>query len=194
VGHYLPSEQLSVLDVGGGNGAIELALSAESRFRTTSVEMLWNDTARSLSVRAGRKFQRVVADAARLPFRAGQFDVILCLETLEHVEDAATTGAEIARVTRSRGLLLVTTPPRWRYAFAGDPHFGIRGLALLPAGMQRYVAGRHGFVKAHHYVAKLYGSVREVARAFRGFGVQDVLSRSRAPRRWFWDALILRKR
>jgi hypothetical protein len=33
--------------------------------------------------------------------------------------------------------------------------------------------------------------VRQVAEAFPGFSI-EVLSRSRAPRRWFWDALVLR--
>ena len=37
-----------------------------------------------------------------------------------------------------------------------------------------------------------HSSVPQMARAFPGFSV-DVLSRSRAPRRWFWDALVLRR-
>lgn len=190
---YVPSGRVRVLDVGGGNGAIELALSADPRFRATSVEMLWNDDFRELSARIGRPMNRVVADARLLPFRNETFDAITCLETLEHLAGPAVAGAELARVSRKGGILLLTTPPRWRYAFGPDPHFGIHGLALLPTALQRRVAARSGFDSEHHYVDRLYGSIRELASVFPLFTVERVLSRSRAPRRWFWDAVILRK-
>lgn len=179
--------KFNVLDVGGGNGAIELAVRADPRFRAVSVEMLWNDDARRLGVR------RVVADAAALPFRGGAFDAVTCLETIEHLRDARAAGAEVARVTREDGVLLVTTPPRWRYAIKPDPHFGIRFLALLPPRWQRAVAAKRGFAEEHHYVDRLYGSVRQIAKLFPRFALQDVLTRSRAPRRWFWDALVFRR-
>src|SRR4030081_3130966 len=46
-----------VLDVGAGNGAIELALAAGG-YRAVSIDAKWNDDARRLQV------QRVVADAS----------------------------------------------------------------------------------------------------------------------------------
>jgi SAM-dependent methyltransferase len=183
----------SVLDVGGGNGAIELAFNADPRFRAVSVEMLWNDEARLVAKLARTPMRRVIADAGLLPFRNTVFDAATCLETLEHLNNAAGTAAEIARVCRPGALLLITTPPRWRYSFAPDPHFGIRGLALLPARLQRAVAARRGFREEHHYVNKLYGSIRELAEVFKDFRIENILSRSRAPRRWFWDAVLLRK-
>lgn len=87
--------------------------------------------------------------------------------------------------------MLVTTPPRWRYALRPDPHFGVRGLALLPDRWQRRLAARRGFAGPHHYVHHLYGSAVEVARLFPGCRLIRVLSRSRASARWAWDALIL---
>lgn len=96
-------------------------------------------------------------------------------------------------VLRPGGPILLTTPPRLRYALRRDPHFGLRGLALLPAGWQRSRAARHGFVGPHHYVHRLYGTAAQVARLFPGCRLGRVLSRSRAPGRWFWDALVLTK-
>src|SRR6187399_3281255 len=55
VRHYA-GESPRVLDVGGGNGAIELAMSAAAR--AFSVERMWNPIAKELGVR------RVIADAA----------------------------------------------------------------------------------------------------------------------------------
>ena len=45
-----------------------------------------------------------------LPFGAGSFDVVMCSEVLEHVEDEATAVAELARVLTPGGLLLLSVP------------------------------------------------------------------------------------
>ncbi len=193
VRHYVGSRRVSVLDVGGGNGAVELAFEADGQFHVTSIEMLWNDSARQLGGLAGAPIRRVVGDAATLPFRSDSFDLVTCLETIEHLADAARAAAELGRVTRAGGVLLLTTPPRWRYAFRPDPHFGIRGLALLPARYQRSVAAARGFNEPQHHVDRLYGSIRQITALFHDFVLGDVLSRSRAPLQWFWDAVVLRK-
>jgi SAM-dependent methyltransferase len=176
-----------VLDVGAGDGAIELALRAGG-YHVISVESLWNDTARRLGV------LRVIADAAALPFRGGAFDAFVCLETLEHLREPRAVTAEMSRVSVSNAVLLLTTPPRWRFALTPDPHFGIRGLVLLPPRWQRMVAARRGFCAPEHYVDRIYGSVRQIAGSLAPFIIERVLSRSRMPQRWFWDAIILRKR
>ncbi|PYQ58476.1 MAG: hypothetical protein DMF58_15160 [Acidobacteria bacterium] len=169
-----------LLDVGAGDGAIELALSAGG-YSAYSVEPLWNDVARRLGVR------RVIADAESLPFRCGVFDALVCLETLEHLVRPRAVASELARVTVPNAVMLLTTPPRWRFAFRRDPHFGIRGLLLLPTSLQRRAA-------PEHFVDRIYGSVKQIERALSPFHVERVLSRTRTPRRWFWDAIVLRKR
>lgn len=182
-----------VLDLGAGNGAVELALAASPDLLPISVDRLWNDEARRVHRRAGVSFRRVVAEATALPFRDSAFDAALSLETLEHLAEPATAGREAVRVLRSRAPILLTTPPRWRYALRPDPHFGLRGLALRSPEGQRRTAARHGFDGPHHYVHRLYGSTRQIARLFPGFRVARVLTRSRAPRKWLWDALVLRR-
>lgn len=53
----------------------------------------------------------VVLDAGRpLPFRSGAFDRVLCFDVVEHVADVPALMAEIHRVLRPGGTLLVTTP------------------------------------------------------------------------------------
>jgi SAM-dependent methyltransferase len=175
-----------ILDIGGGNGAIELAFSANGDF-VVSVDALWNQTACDLKVK------RVVADASQLPFRAAAFGTILCLETIEHVDKPQRVAGEIARVAADTAILLLTTPPKWRYAFAPDPHFGIRFLTLLPPRWQRRLAEKRGYGEAHHYVDRIYRSTAQLARLFADFSLTDVLSRSRSPRRWFWDALVFER-
>lgn len=177
-----------VLDVGAGNGAIELAIGADDRFHVVSVESLWNETARRLGVR------RVIADATALPFRAGAFDAVVSLETIEHLTHPRDAGAETCRVLRDGGIILLTTPPKWRYALRRDPHFGIWGMAALPPLLQRRIAAWHGYREPHHYVDRLYRSVPQVARLFPCARVRDVLTRA-FPwlRRWSFDSLVLQK-
>lgn len=180
-----------VVDLGAGNGAVELALGAAPELVPVSVDRLWSATAAAIHRRTGAPLRRVVAEAEALPFPSASFDAVVSLESVEHFPSPREAGREAARVLRPRGPLLLTTPPRWRYALRPDPHFGLYGLALLPASWQRHVAARRGFDGPHHYVHRLYGSATQVARLFPGCRLARILSRSRAPGRWFWDALVL---
>ncbi|HVR41705.1 MAG TPA: class I SAM-dependent methyltransferase, partial [Thermoanaerobaculia bacterium] len=181
-----------VLDLGAGSGAVALANAAADR-RFVTLDFLWNETARLSHRRAGATFRHVIGDAAHLPFRDGVFEAIVSLETVEHLPDAATAGRETSRVLRNGGCIVLTTPPRLRWLLRGDPHFGIRLLLLFPPSIQRRIAARRGFDQAHHFVDRIYTSVAQLARLFPDCRVERVLARTRLPKRWFFDAVILRK-
>lgn len=179
-----------LLDLGAGNGAVELAFASAGRV-IVGVDPIWNETARELHRRAGLPLRRVIANAEALPFRDDVFADALCLETVEHLSKAREAGAELMRVVR--GKVLLTTPPRLRYLLGPDPHFAIRGLLLFPARMQEQIAAKRGFVGPHHYVDRIYWTVGQIAGLFRGAVVDRIFSRSRLPRRLFWDAVVLRR-
>lgn len=67
--------------------------------------------------------------AAPLPFDDGRFDVTVCAEGIEHVTDRHQTLAELRRVTRPGGALILTTPnllslrARLSYALNGNRGF-----------------------------------------------------------------------
>jgi len=54
----------------------------------------------------------LVASASDLPFSDNNFDVVLCTEVIEHVEDQDMVVGELVRVLRKGGILVVTTPNR----------------------------------------------------------------------------------
>jgi len=54
----------------------------------------------------------LVASASDLPFPNASFDVVLCTEVLEHVEDQDTALSELVRVLKNGGVLVVTSPNR----------------------------------------------------------------------------------
>jgi|SRR6185369_10789396 len=175
-----------VLDLGAGDGAIELALNTGG-YLTTSVDREWNTVAPRLGVR------RVIADAGALPFRDTTFDAVVCLETIEHFTDARSACAEGGRVLREGGRVVLITPPRLAWIFRRDPHFGIRFLLMLPSSMQRRVAARRGFDQPHHFVDRIYTSAAAIAKLFPRCRIEQTMRRSRLPKRWFWEALVLRK-
>jgi 2-polyprenyl-3-methyl-5-hydroxy-6-metoxy-1,4-benzoquinol methylase len=50
--------------------------------------------------------------ARALPFRDGEFDVIVCREVLEHIPDYARALAELQRILKPGGILSVSVPAR----------------------------------------------------------------------------------
>jgi len=52
----------------------------------------------------------VVDDIYNLPFTTNQFDNLLCSHTIEHVDDAGRFLAELHRVSKDDGLVLLSTP------------------------------------------------------------------------------------
>jgi 2-polyprenyl-6-hydroxyphenyl methylase/3-demethylubiquinone-9 3-methyltransferase len=103
----------TVLDVGCGTGWFSQR-AAERGARVTSL-----DIGLSLleQVRAKADPDLVAADACALPFRDGAFDVVLSSECIEHTLDPRRAAAEICRVARPGGLVLITVPNRlWRFS------------------------------------------------------------------------------
>jgi SAM-dependent methyltransferase len=93
------------LDVGTGAGTLALALAPLVR------EVVGVDVVPELleSARSGAppNVTFVEADATRLPFEAGEFDLVCCRRTLHHVARPELVVAELARVTRPGGQVFV---------------------------------------------------------------------------------------
>lgn len=62
----------------------------------------------------------IVADAHALPFKDGEFEVVLCTEVLEHLIDPRKAVGEMRRVLQKGGLLILTT--RFVYPLHDVPH------------------------------------------------------------------------
>nr|MBI2904385.1 methyltransferase domain-containing protein [Chloroflexota bacterium] len=63
---------------------------------------------------ASRRMARLACAAGEyLPYASGSFDVVLSHEVLEHVQDDAAALAEMARVLRPGGRLVLFCPNRW---------------------------------------------------------------------------------
>jgi SAM-dependent methyltransferase len=67
------------------------------------------------------RLEFVVADGTALPFKDGEFDVTVSMSTVDHVPNGDGRQrfiAEMARVTRSGGHVVLTVPNRWSRGYA----------------------------------------------------------------------------
>jgi SAM-dependent methyltransferase len=87
-------------------------------------------------------------EGAALPFAEDAFDVVWAGEVLEHVADVVGLLAEVRRVLRWGGRLLVTTPWHGRVVVATDAYFDPRAdhLRFFSARTLRTVLADAGFV------------------------------------------------
>lgn len=89
-----------VLEAGCGTGLVLSRIGARSRVGA--------DISSGMLARARARGHRVVqSDLTRLPFRDGAFDVVCSFKVLAHVPDRAAALAELARVTRPGGKLVL---------------------------------------------------------------------------------------
>ncbi len=119
-----------VLDVPAGNGLVSDRLR-ESGFEVVSADI------------NGERPDYVAFDmAGRFPFDDATFDGVLCLEGIEHMVDPVALLAEMMRILRPGGILVITTPnlmcmySRLHFVLHGTPYqFKPSQQRPVPAGV-----------------------------------------------------------
>jgi methionine biosynthesis protein MetW len=101
------------LEVGCGDGGTSGTWLHENAARYVGVDI--SDAAVRLSRERGLD-ARQVADASDLPFADRSFDVVVCVEVLEHLFEPQRALAEAHRLLREGGRLIATVPnvAHWR--------------------------------------------------------------------------------
>jgi ubiquinone/menaquinone biosynthesis C-methylase UbiE len=105
-GFVVPRGDERALDVGSGLGALALARAPHVR-EVTAVEIDPERVERAKSLTGPASVTFVVGDARRLELGDDSFDLAGTLRTLHHVDRPDLVVAELARVTRPGGTILV---------------------------------------------------------------------------------------
>jgi 2-polyprenyl-6-hydroxyphenyl methylase/3-demethylubiquinone-9 3-methyltransferase len=104
-------ENSQVLDVGCGGGLLAETL-ARAGAQVTAIDLAPSmvETARLHALDSGLSIDYRVEDAERLlNTQAGKYDVVTCMEMLEHVPDPAASIAVLGKLLRPGGDLFVST-------------------------------------------------------------------------------------
>ena len=112
------------------------------------------------------------SDCQKLPFKDDSFDIILALDVIEHINSVSGLAGEVQRLLRPGGICLVTSPPRLHSLILGEPHWGLRGIAVLPLAGQRLVATSI-FGRTYPYpITRQYTLASQLIRPFNQVGLK----------------------
>jgi 2-polyprenyl-6-hydroxyphenyl methylase/3-demethylubiquinone-9 3-methyltransferase len=143
----------TVLDIGCGGGILAEALAGRGA-RVTGIDMaeMSLEVARMHLLESGLEIDYQLATAEDFAARhGGEFDLVTCLEMLEHVPDPASIVAAAARTLKPGGKLLLSTlnrnPKSFALAILGAEYL----LRLLPRGTHEY----RKFIKPSELVGAL---------------------------------------
>jgi 2-polyprenyl-6-hydroxyphenyl methylase/3-demethylubiquinone-9 3-methyltransferase len=135
-----PLDGSTVLDVGCGGGILTEAMASKGA-RVTGIDMAEKPlgVARLHQAESGTDVEYRQTTAEELAAeRAGEFDVVTCLEMLEHVPEPYTVIEACAKLVRPGGDIFFSTinrnPKSFLFAIVGAEYV----LRLLPQGTHEY--------------------------------------------------------
>jgi SAM-dependent methyltransferase len=171
-----------VLDVGGRFSPYTVGLPARVTVvdlaRRTEIQRrlhlgLDHRLAQRLAARRSNVVDVVIEDFTATRIADESFDIVLAIETLEHVEDDALFVAQAARVLRPGGSLLVTTPN-------GD-YIRNRGEDFNPDHLRHYTRGQLATLLTRSFPsASVWYDVRTGRNRYRGLRPIDLHRPGRA--------------
>ena len=128
-----------VLDVGCGIGVWLDRIESSYGSMGFGVDVSRGSLRVAINEKVGRS-SFMLADAGALPFETAAFDLVLSLDTLEHIEDPARILNEMVRVASNRGSVLVyAVSSRNRYTLGWFQHklLALVGIDMLAISSHR---------------------------------------------------------
>lgn len=125
-----------VLDLGCGEGRHAIHLMIADDVDVVGIDLSFDDVrtaqerARPFAAESQGRLLFGVGNGLQLPFADDTFDVVICSEVLEHIEDYAGVLAEIDRVLKPAGIFAASVPaffPEWVCWKLSDAYHQVEG-------------------------------------------------------------------
>ncbi len=176
---------LDVLDVGCNTGYGTLRLVPVAR-RVVGVDVSPQAIERARLRAPDGSPEFIVTGGGKLPFPDGSFDLVTSFQVLEHVPDPAAYLAELRRVLRPRGRLILTTPNAAIRLYPGmRPWNRFHVREYLPAELRAALGGEFASVRVRGMfgTASLYETeIRRVDAARKAVVRREAKERAAAVR------------
>ncbi|WP_207457440.1 glycosyltransferase [Azospirillum sp. SYSU D00513] len=151
--------RMKILDVGGGYGRITGPFA--DRHDVTLV-----DISHEMLAEAKERFPALKvrqADARKLPFEDGEFDLVIALDLLCHLPDLQEGARELRRVARAGGRVVCDTTnanPLWVLAYPS--YFRYRPHRLLATMWHGGVLPEWSKLVRHHWAGEMQSALKSV--------------------------------
>lgn len=104
----------SILEVGCGSMFVSYSLTRDPHSEYVGLDVMQGKRMKkykgAMQDAGVQKIEAVRASGEKLPFREGLFDLVLCLDVLEHMRKPEEAMVEIEGVTRQNGIVAISLP------------------------------------------------------------------------------------
>lgn len=158
VGDNKENQHVKLLDLGCGQG--HLTNYIKEKFKDFEVHGLdYSVSAIDYASTHFKNIDFIVANAYQPPFENEYFDIVVCNNIWEHVPDPVNLLKSISRILKSNGVLIISTPSRYR----------------LMNLLKIFKGKKISFMSKSHVTEYTVGQVKELLQ-FGGFQVSKVYS------------------
>jgi len=152
------NENLKLLDIGCGEGHFTDVIKKEfSNFEVHGLD--YSVSAIDFAHKTFKDINFITANAYHPPYQNEYFDIVVCNNLWEHVPDPLKMLRAMKRVLKSNGLLIISTPSRYRFS------------NLIKVSVGQEIA----FMSNYHVTEYTIGQVKEQLR-WEGFIIDRVYS------------------
>jgi ubiquinone/menaquinone biosynthesis C-methylase UbiE len=135
VQNHIGEKKLRTLDLGCGTG-LTTNLLMKTRNETVGLDLTWRLLKTAQGKYSKHNFSPINGEITNIPFKDKSFERIICLNTLEHIEDIEKALSEISRICTDDGTFLFDIPSSsifdLSYFFG---HYGKSGLISALKGV-----------------------------------------------------------
>ncbi|NCU30782.1 class I SAM-dependent methyltransferase [Candidatus Saccharibacteria bacterium] len=144
-----------VIDIASGAGYGTNLIASKAK-HVTGVDYSKEAIEYASNLYKSKNLKFVQGNASNLPFEDNIFDVVVSLETIEHLEDPEKFVIEVKRVLKPEGIFIVSTPNDDEYIEGNEFHLHEFCLKDLEKLVNKYFINSEFYYQGSYFATGLY--------------------------------------